>query len=226
MQEYVTEHPPPQVVIACRVMARELEAAAHGMEVELVFLDQGLHRTPDRMPDLIQAAVDAAGTKVVGLGYGLCSTGLAGVKAGPGGLIVPRAHDCMALFMGSPLIYNRRHEARPGTYYLTAGWVDAKKDPLTIMREEYGSRLDPDTAEWVMREEIKHYTHICFLNTGVGDTDLVRRRTRKNAQYFGKAFEEIRGSLEFFRTLLQGPYPDGDFIILSPCQEIAQGMYY
>jgi len=36
MDEFVTEHAPPRVVIACRVMAAEMEAAAQGLDVELV----------------------------------------------------------------------------------------------------------------------------------------------------------------------------------------------
>ena len=226
MDDFVTQHAPPQVIIACSVMAEELAAAAQGRQVEVVYLEQGLHRTPDRMPDLIQAQIQAAGEKAVALGYGLCSLGLAGVRAGAGGLIAPRAHDCMSLFMGSPALYSQRHEARPGTYYLTTGWVKAEKDPLSIMQNEYALRLGMETAQWAMREELKHYSHICFLNTGVGDVDRVRSRTRANAKFFGKQYEEIPGSLEYFHRLLGGPYADSDFIVLSPGQEITQGMFY
>lgn len=226
MSQFVTQHAPPQVVVACEVMAKELEAAAQEYDVELVYLDQGLHRTPDKMPSLVQEKVDQAGDKVVGLGYGLCSMGIQGVKAGPGGLIAPRAHDCMALFMGGPDIYQKRHSARPGTYYLTSGWIEVGKDPLTTMQEEYTPRYGKETAEWAMREEIKNYTHFSFLNTGVGDVELVRQRTRENASFFDMEFEEAQCGLDYFKRLMTGPYPDSDFIILAPGQEIAQAMYF
>ncbi len=215
-----------KLIVACRVMQEELEAAAAGLALELVFLDQGLHRTPDKMTDLIQEQIDTAEGRMVVLVYGLCSNGLAGVRAGAGGLVAPRCHDCIALFMGSPANYLRRFDQRPGTYYLTPGWVREGKDPLSILQNEYIPRLGRENAEWAMREELKHYSHICMINTTVGDLEATRARTRENCAYLDKQYEEIQGSLGYFRRLLRGPYQDYDFITLAPDKEITQGLYF
>ena len=48
------------VIIACRVMVPELEKARdQDSGVEIRYLDQGLHRTPDKMAGLIQAQIAA-----------------------------------------------------------------------------------------------------------------------------------------------------------------------
>ena len=214
-------------VIACQVMQAELETAAQGLEVVFHFLDQGLHRTPNRMPGLIQAEIDRIPPDEgpVILGYGLCSNGLVGVKAGPQGLVVPLAHDCLAFFMGSHAEYKRRFDMRPGTYYLTQGWLACGKDPLGCMREDYEPRLGPERAEWCMREEIKHYTHISLIDTTVGDLEALRKRTRENCAFFEKQYEEIPGSLDFFRKLLRGPHAPEEFLLLKPGQTVAQNMF-
>lgn len=69
------------VLVACRVMEPELEAARGGEDgVEIRYLDQGLHRTPQKMAAAIQEQVDQAAvyaSRIV-VGYGLCSNGIVG----------------------------------------------------------------------------------------------------------------------------------------------------
>lgn len=215
------------VLVACRVMAPELEAAAAGdPDLEIRYLDQGLHRTPQKMAAVIQAEIDRsadlAGRMV--LGYGLCANGVVGVTARGPGLYLPRCHDCIAFFMGSHRAYLKAFEARPGTYYLTPGWVAEKKDPLGIVEEDYSPRLGRETAMWVMAEELKHYTHIALINTGVGDIERLRARARENARVFQKQFQEIPGSLAFFARLARGPYTEADFLFLPSGRAITQAM--
>ncbi len=82
-----------RIVIACRVMEPEIEALRPAdNNVEVRYLDQALHRTPDLMPRLIQEQIDEAekiASQVV-LGYGLCSNGIVGIKAPKQGLLVPK----------------------------------------------------------------------------------------------------------------------------------------
>ena len=41
-------------------------------------------------------------------------------------LVIPRVHDCIALFLGSDAAYRREFARYPGTYYVSAGWVEGK----------------------------------------------------------------------------------------------------
>ena len=108
------------VIIACRVMEPELEVVRAGSQaVSIIYLEQGMHRTPKKLPEIIQERIDQAASyaTVIVLGYGLCSNGLVGVTARCQKLIVPRCHDCISLFLGSPARYDAVFRDYPGTYY-------------------------------------------------------------------------------------------------------------
>ena len=216
-------------IVACRVMEPEFEAVRKNHEnVEILYLDQGLHRTPQKMAEQVQAMVDQAARTAerIVLGYGLCSNGIVGVEARQQGLIVPRCHDCIAFFLGSPKAYLDDFHARPGTYYLTPGWIAERKDPLSIMRVEYEPRFGQETAEWIKREELKHYTHIVLINTGVAELEPLQKIARDNALFFDMEYVEIEGkSLEYFNKLVKGPYDSDEFIHLSPGEAVTQEMF-
>lgn len=216
------------VIVACRVMQPELDRARQGNTlVQIRYIDQGLHRIPQNMAGKVQEQIDqVAGfaTRII-LGYGLCSNGIVGVTARKQGLIVPRCHDCIGLLLGSPAAYKKAFERRPGTYYLTRGWVAEKKDPLGIVENDYVPRFSRETAFWVMEEELKHYTHIALIDTGVGELGPLRQRAKENARIFKKEYEEIKGSLEYFVKLIRGPYSAGDFFMVGPSQQVTQKMF-
>lgn len=219
------------VVIACRVMEPELQQvlAEGGMaeQVEILYLDQALHRTPAKMPGRVQEKIDqvAQTASRIVLGYGLCSNGVVGVEARKQGLFLPRCHDCIGLFLGSPARYESIFREKPGTYYLTPGWIAEKKDPLGIM-EENEARFDRETAEWVMEEELRHYTHIALIDTGVEEMGPLRERAMENACLLKKQYEEIPGSLDYFRELIHGPYREEKFLRLAPGEKFTQEMFF
>lgn len=62
------------------------------------------------------------------IGYGLCGRGTVGVVARDVPLAIPRVHDCIALFLGSDARHREQFAKHPGTYYVSAGWVE-EKDP-------------------------------------------------------------------------------------------------
>ena len=127
-------------LVACRIMEPELEAVRQGNQlVEIFYLDQGLHRIPQKMADQVQEAVDQASVTAdrIVLGY---------VTARQQGLIVPRCHDCIAFFLGSAKAYQEDFDSRPGTYYLTPGWIAERKDPLSIIRNEYEPQFVAELA--------------------------------------------------------------------------------
>ena len=219
----------PVVIVACQVMEPELEKARdQDGDVEIHYLDQGLHRTPDKMADLIQAQIDevAQYTVRIVLGYGLCSNGIVGVKARRQGLLIPLCHDCIAFFLGSPEAYDKAFEERPGTYYLTPGWVSEKKDPLGIVEDDYTARVGREMAVWAMKEELKHYTHIALIDTGIGDLEPLRERAVENARFFEKQYKEVHGNLKYFRKLIHGPYENEDFFFIEPGQKVAQEVFF
>jgi len=218
-----------RVVIACRVMEPELkQILSEGEEdLDILYLDQSLHRTPAKLLGQLQEKIDQVSltaSRIV-LGYGLCSNGVVGVMARQQELLIPRCHDCIALFLGSPSRYQQLFREKPGTYYLTPGWVAEKKDPLGIL-EEYVPRYGRETAQWVIEEELKHYTHIALIDTGVEEMAPIRERAMENAAVLKKQYEEIPGSLDYFRELLRGPYTEEKFLRLRLGEQFTQEMFF
>ena len=213
------------LVIACSIMKFEiLRFQANG--ISFVFLEQSLHRTPQKMKPIIQKEIDKAADEewdYIVLSYGRCSNGILGVKAIRQPVVIPRAHDCIALFLGSLERYTEEHQKEPGTYYLTKGWIEEGKSPLGIY-EEYCQRYDQETSEWAIREELKNYTRIAFVDMGADLSGALRDHAKENAQFFHLRYEEIKGSLEFFQKMLQGRW-DNDFVILRPNEEVTQELF-
>jgi hypothetical protein len=129
-----------------------------------------------------------------------------GVTARQQELHIPRCHDCITLFLGSPARYAKIFREKPGTYYLTPGWI-AEKNPLGFL-EEHVPQYGRETAQWVMEEELKHYTHISLIDTGVEAMVPLRKRAMENAAVLKKQYEEIPGSLQYFREIVHDPYTE------------------
>jgi len=222
-----------RVIIACRIMEPELthllsEKSKARDGTDIVYLEQDLHRTPDKLRVQLQEKIDQAArtsASSIVLGYGLCAKGITGITERQPELIIPRCHDCIALFLGSPKRYLEIFRKRPGTYYLTPGWIAAKKDPLGLI-EEYVPRYGRKTARWVVEEELKHYSHIALIDAGVAGVAQLRMRAMENATVLKKEYEEIPGSLAYFRELLRGPYRAEKFIRLRPGEQFTQEMVF
>lgn len=212
------------LVVACSIMKEELLQFQSG-GISFIFMEQSLHRIPQKMGPLIQREIDKADYHdwdYIILGYGLCSNGILGIHSKRHSLVIPRAHDCIALFLGSHEKYLEEHRKEPGTYYLTKGWIEEGKSPLRIY-QEYCQRYDPETAEWTIREELKNYTRIALVDIG-NLSEVHREHSKENASFLHLRYEEIKGSLEYFEKMLRGPWKDG-FIILKPGEEVTQKLF-
>jgi hypothetical protein len=135
---------------------------------------------------------------------------------------VPRAHDCISLLLGDPEVYQEAMKQRPGTYYLSPGWLAEGKDPLGVMEDDFVPRVGREKAEWAMREQLKHYTHIVLIDTGVSETAPLRERALANASFLGMAFEEVKGRREYLKSLLFGPWEERLFLFFRPGEEVGQ----
>ena len=217
----------PRVVIACKVMEPEITLLIQEVDyIEPIYLESSLHDNPDRMPDLIREKIEQVksyASQIV-LGYGLCSNGVVGLKAPSQGLIIPRVHDCISLFLGSSALYQELFSKYPGTYYLTPGWLQERSDPLGYMEDSYVPKMGREMAEWGLKEELKHYSHITLINTDTVDMAPLRKIAKKNAHFLDKNYMEVDGSTRYFSKILFGPYSEGDFVHLKPGEAMRQDM--
>ncbi len=211
-------------VVACRVFTPELLALGVP-EHRIVFLDQGLHRTPDelhrRLGQELAALEDDPTVDTVILAYGLCGGGLEGLSSGRLRLVIPLVHDCIPLLLGRDPVPESGRAIR--TFFLSAGWIDYGQTPLTEYYKT-AERLGEDNARWTTREILKHYRDVALI-----DGPLVRdphywEYTQEMAELSGLACGRVEGSLVWLRRLLAAREADGVRII-SPGIRIEREIY-
>ena len=143
-------------VISCDVLFREVcLCAAHSRNIiTLDFLPKGLHDNPDVMRSEVQKKIDETDESqfdAIVLGYALCSRGTAGIRARGIPLVIPRAHDCITLFLGSNQRYMEYFNDHLGTYYYTSGWFERSGIKVVERKVQDGFGLGKKYEEYVKK---------------------------------------------------------------------------
>lgn len=226
-------------LISCEVLLREMcDAVARSPhQVDVAFLSKGLHDLGGKaMRRGIQERIDAvkrADHDAILLGYALCGNGLHGLVARDIPLVIPRAHDCIALLMGSRARYAEFFEQNPGTYYRSTGWLERGKSlhQLAMGADVAGTTLDElietygdDNGRYLYEEFTRyraHYRQLVYIETGLEPDGRFEDEARREAGEKGWEFAKMRGSLSLFRMLVNGDWPESDFLVVPPGHRIA-----
>lgn len=216
--------PEKTLVIACDVLRDQLESLG-SIPYTFVYLEQGLHRTPEKLRDELQKAIDTSTEyDLILLGYGQCSRAVIGLRAQPHQrMIIPKIDDCIGLSMGTRAQYYEEFNQNPGSYYFTKGWAEAANDPL----KEYHAvvaKHGVEIAEWTSRECLKHYKRTVFIKTQDEVHEPSRLYAKEFAQFFNLGYEEMLGSSIYLKKLLAGTW-DEDFVIISGGQIVDDEMF-
>lgn len=229
-------------LIACEIFYRELCAcvAASPNVIDLQFITQGLHdMKSEKMAERLQREIDAASPDryaAVLLGFALCNNGVVGLGHASLPLVVPRSHDCIAMFLGSRAAYNEYFNENPGTYYKTSGWMerdrenleevsDADQSPFGALRtfEQYVAKYGEENARYLMEVMggLQNYSRMTFIDIPGMAPLPYADATRNLADRTGLAFDHRQGDLRWLRRLTDGPWEDADFLIVPPGSRIA-----
>ena len=225
-------------VIACGVLAIDIKQIAQdlGRPITTHFLEGGLHNTPGELRRRLQAAIDeasAAGScDAIAVGYGVCGRGTVGIHAGSVPLIIPRVHDCIALFLGSNAAYRREFSSFPGTFYVSAGWFTEQVQPKaaptdssakTSENDAHFAKLAGKYGEENARAIIdfmnswrRNYQRAAFIDTGSQANARYAEYARAMAEEFGWRYDELPGSLPLLERILTATQTSDDVLVVPP----------
>jgi len=226
-------------IVGCGVLAIDLKHVAQqlGLDARLSFLPGGLHASPTELRRRLQetiAEVSDSGVSRIVVGYGVCGRGTVGIRACGVPLVIPRVHDCIALFLGSDARYRDEFSRNPGTYYLSAGWVEEKGAPggkrrmgsdgadestdgeLHRLIQEYGE----SNAHYIrdfMESWKTNYTRAAFIDSGLGERkEHYARLAETLAQDCGWKYERLAGTHDLLRAMLTTVETTDEILVVPP----------
>jgi hypothetical protein len=225
--------------IICEVFTREMEdilpRCPHQVDLEIVTM--GLHDLGASMTPLLQERIDAADTSgydAIVLGYALCGRGTDGLRAGRTPLVLPRAHDCIGVLMGSRQKHQAYFENHPGVYYRSRGWIEFQKPGQKLQPawaagrgqlderrtlEELIAQYGEDNGKFLFEQFTAYrrkYSGLTYISTGLSGEEASREKAREEARREGWAFEEVSGSRRLLEQLVNSEWNAEDFLLLPP----------
>lgn len=223
-------------LISCEVFYRELCycSATSKHTIDLEFTDKDAHDRSSYLRELIQEKIDDAESSSVTydailLGFGLCGNSIAGLRARSTKVVVPRAHDCCTLFLGSKERFEEHFRDNPSLPFSSAGYIERGTSYMreSTMEETLGADetyrkyvelYGEENARYLMEtlHTPPHQDRLVFIDvpefSHLGYADSCRRQ----AEADGREFVRLQGSLRLFKKLTAGDWDDEDFLVLDP----------
>lgn len=221
-------------LVACAVFTRELCAfvASSPRVVDPEFLELAAHEQSYRLRALVQDAVDRAegrGYAAVLLGYGLCGNSLVDVRARSIPLVVPRAHDCCTILLGSRAAFHAEFGEELSASWSSCGYFERSADymrrsesgrsagfglSMEEMIEKYGEENAAylwETLHPPVDERTRRFIEL-------RETEPLGRsaKIRADAEREGREFRLIRGDSRLLKALIDGPWNEDEFLVVPP----------
>jgi len=219
------------------VFAREacIAVARSRNVIDVEFLPLGEHARPDRLRSSIQQRIDDADKHrydAVLLLYGLCGNAGVGIVARNTRIVMPRAHDCATILLGSRLRFREIFGERPSTPFSSSGYMErgdyylrTDSDGTTLRYgDEYAALVEQygeDNAAYIWQT-----LHPTALESGCSEVVFIEieetralgheQRFRAKALQEGRKCTTVQGSLRLIDALCGGDWNSDDFVVIQP----------
>lgn len=233
-------------LIACNVFLREacgcIATSPHRIDPE--FTELGEHAHSQGLRQTLQARIDAAEAsgkeyEAILLLFGLCGNATVGLSAKKTRLVIPRAHDCCTILLGSRQKFKEHFQAAPSTPFSSSGYMERGEyflrteegqsvlgygDAYAAYVQQYGE----DNARYIW--EAMHPSRpeeqgkAVFIDLPQTASLGLAQRFQTQARQAGKEFLCLEGNIRLIRNLIHGRWDPEEFLIVEAGQRIA-GVY-
>lgn len=229
-------------LFACEIMQNEMKQSLLETphEVDVTYVSTELHRLGGekmrwRLQNMIDE-VDTANYDALLMGYGLCNNGISGLKCQIP-MVIPRAHDCITLFMGSMDRYKSYHNEFSGSYYMSPGWVDHSEggeltdqhamamDELGMQKnyEEYINLYGEENGKYLwemLGDGTVHYDNFTYVDTDIPNQKDYVTYVKEEAKKKGWAYRKYKGNRNLLTRLVCGQWSSNEFLVVLPGESI------
>lgn len=232
-------------LISCNVFQREvswcLARSPHVIDAE--FTELGEHARSTSLRQLIQSRINAtedSGKKydAILLLYGLCGNATVGLQARLTPLIIPRAHDCCTILLGSRAKFTEHFGAAPSTPFSSAGYIERgeyflrtsdggetnveRGDAYQALVEKYGE----EDAKYVWQEMHPDHDEQKAVFIDLPETSHLgyAAQFEAKAAAAGKQAVQLPGNIRLIANLLNGEWNPQEYLRVPPAG-ITEGVY-
>ncbi len=229
-------------LIACEVFTREVcycvAKTPHIIDVE--FIEKGTHDKSDLLRKKIQSKIDATQKAskrydAILLCYGLCGNATVNLLSRDTKIVIPRAHDCCTIFLGSKGKFKEYFAENPSLPFSSTGYIergDSYVREASIDRflgldksyEEYVKLYGEENAKYIIKMlkpcfKEQQDNKVVFIEIPETEHLGYANKCKAKAEAEGKRFVQLRGSIRLIKNLVFGKWNSDDFLIVKPYQQ-------
>lgn len=230
-------------LIACdvftRVVCHCIARSPHTVDVE--FTEKGAHEDSDRLRILLQERIDKTAEKgtpydAILLAYGLCGNATAQLAARNIRLVLPRAHDCCTIYLGSRRRFKELFSDNPSRPFSSAGYMERGDSylhdgdtgrllGLDRSYEDFVAQYGEENAKFIMEtltlsRDANTDNKVIYIDVPETSQEAYASLCRQNAETEGREFIRVEGDIRLIRQLVEGSWSDEEFLIVEPGQRI------
>lgn len=225
-------------LICCEVFTREasMYVATSPHTIDPEFTPKGAHENPQTLQQCIQQKIqetEGKGYDYILLGYGLCGNSINGLIAGSVPLVIPRAHDCCTIFLGSRSRFVEYFGDQLSTEWSSAGYMERGESylrgtdtgKLLGMDKNYDQYIEEYGEEnakyiWEMLHPHNDAQEMIYIDTpGTSHLGFLDK-IRKIAEEQSKEVRVLQGDMRLLEGLVYGTWNEDEYLMVQPGERI------
>lgn len=192
-----------RVIIACRTLEREIQAAMKetGNSCLVYFLPLKYHVAPKEMAVELQRIIDSLTNVDEVL---VCVSGCGGstkdLKATTADIIIPKTRDCIDILLSDQ---EGKIDRDKNGIFFTDNWLEFfKESPMAFEKlvKEYGK----EEAKEKFRQIYKGFEHFYIVDTGAYNVEEVKAHLKPLVDILGGELTIVKGRYEILKKMITG----------------------